>query len=1771
MIFKKLRLKKVIILVLPLIFIYLILFAQGYTGHNWYFGGAGKGIVFGKSSNEAQAIDATRANPATFGMAASAVATDPVTGKLLFYSNGSEVYDANHSVMPNGGGLPGNPNLPNTVAIVPVPENELKYYVFVIGPAGNLTFSIVDMEEAGNPNALNFNLGDVTQPKNVDAGLGTTITSMKIISNGPNDHYLIVQDAATQEIRSYRFNFNFGTDPDGNNEFPDPTDFSLELISSITIPVDFPLGNLSFSATAGKIALASSSISRNIFLVDFDPATGILSNPEPILNSGRNGELIYDVEWSADGSSLYFTRFTPGGPNDGHLYRVESYDTDEPVFRRITEDPVFASWGLKRGPDGKIYHIYQTADANSPYLIGVVNLPNQPIDAVDYLPNPFSGQDFQARQFPEVSPAADIDMEVDFTWYPENMGMVCQNSPVKFIPDVTPPADSIVWDFGDGSGASQYAPRHIYEQAGPVQVTMTAYIGGEANTVTKDLTITQFELQANAQDTTACSFPILYDKLQIEGGQSYQLEWSFTDATGEQVTIEKPGNYWVVVTDLGTGCQTYAPFTARLYGEERQTANVWYFGNGAGLDFNEKEPADLNNPPPYALTDGQMNAPAGTSTISDQNGDLLFYTDGQTVWNKNHQIMDGGTDIGGNPNSTQSSLIVPFPGDETMFYIFTTEEIGNTGTYALKYSIVDMKLNKDGDGFLGAVVSKDNILFTQSTERITATGLQGGGAVWLIAHEYGSNNFLSYLITEAGISNPVISSVGNVHSAFNPAEGQGYMKLSPDNQRLAVVIQPNTVQVFTFVDSTGVLSNPITITVPEGEVYGVEFAGNKLFVSTHNNGIFEYYLRGPEDEDDFEFEALGVLEGSASVPGRMGAIQIAPNGQIYVAIEGANFLGAIYPNPERGEKSNFQAQGADLGGRTSNLGLPNFIQNLMESPMEPSMQVIGACVDNEILFVGTGTSDIDEFEWRIFRLSDNQQVNGPDDPSAQETTHIFTVPGSYEVSLRVYNVCGFDTLMTQVIEIFENPDLSGLPDALSICDGGREIGHELPGTEEEGYTYQWSGGENPDSKINLITVEGIYTVLVTNPNGCSEEAEIFMGPPFEVNLGEDRYICKDDVLTLDSQANANPDGYRWFRQRIDIPGSPQENLNRSTRTFPVDTSIPGTFIFRVEVQDPLEDDCWVSDEIEVYIGGFEELTYDFQNSTDCEVGDGWIELTNLPVDGDYTIIWYDETNSIIGTEARVENLSGGLYSVIVTDNINGCTEEIFGIGINDAEFDIVSVTPTNANCDGEATVQVELSEPLTDGTYRLINTSNNAAFTGPVNSQVFSIAVTGVTENTTFTLEVRNSLGCVETEPDILIEADPRAELDIEPVLAGCDNVNLNEAIVPNGNPNGHTVEWFRSSDNTPVTDPAQVTASGNYYAIASGANFCPSPAYSVAVTVTPEPLVDIDYDYSEICDGIVYLVGNLSQSIDESQIAYIWTHNGNEVGTNKRLRVNSPGDYFLTARYINDPTCSSDAIERNVTIPPPFDFELTAEPSCDDGSNVVLTVTSQNTNLQYMWLRNGIIISGASGSTYTIVPTPTDNGNGTYSVDINTSDNRCRKSQSLRITRTPIQRGTLRPNEEICPEENQFVTLNPGNFSTYEWTTPNGTFTTPTVVANVPGTYRVRLGATGCFDEQEVIVQEVCSARVYAPNAFKPGGRLEDNTSFSVSSNQYVTDFSVFIYNRWGELIFHSTDKNFKWDGRFNGKDAPGGTYAYVIRFKSLSRPEAPIQSLRGGVLLMR
>ncbi|MFD2786557.1 YncE family protein [Hymenobacter rubripertinctus] len=336
--------------------------------------------------------------------------------------------------------------------------------------------------------------------------------------------------------------------------------------------------------------------------------------------------------------------------------------------------------------------------------------------------------------------------------------------------------------------------------------------------------------------------------------------------------------------------------------------SVWLFGQQAGLSF----PADGGTPTP--LLTSKMTTYEGSAVATNQQGQLLFYTNGEFIFNRQHQVMPNGRKLMGSNSSTQSALIVPDPGSGNVFYVFTVGAQG--GSNGLRYSTLDMTRDQG----LGDVVRMNALLVSPVAEKLAAVRHQNGRDVWVVAHRWNSNAFVSFLVTADGVqSKPVMSNVGSMHAG--PGRNAiGAMKFSPDGRQLAVALwrEANKYEVFDFDRSTGKVGN-VKSFAPYPEAYGVEFSadGSKLYGSSNGEGGGEAQIY------QFDLKTGKAVVIGKSANRKVGSLQRGPDGNIYVAREDNQFLGLIQ-NPNS-EAAKYVDDGLKLGGRRSKLGLPNFI------------------------------------------------------------------------------------------------------------------------------------------------------------------------------------------------------------------------------------------------------------------------------------------------------------------------------------------------------------------------------------------------------------------------------------------------------------------------------------------------------------------------------------------------------------------------------------------------------------------------------------------------------------------------------------------------------------------------------------------------------------------------------------------------------------------------------------------------------------------------------
>lgn len=363
-----------------------------------------------------------------------------------------------------------------------------------------------------------------------------------------------------------------------------------------------------------------------------------------------------------------------------------------------------------------------------------------------------------------------------------------------------------------------------------------------------------------------------------------------------------------------------------------QQNNIWYFGKKAGLNFN----TTANQPVPAPIFNSVMDADEGCTTICDNDGNLLFYSNGLTVYNRNHQVMLNGDGLMANISTLQSSIIIPFPGSNTIFYIFTADALENGFNNGYRYSIINMT-NDNGNG---EVVSKNNLLIAPSTERMTAVRHADGTSVWLITNDNNSNVFRAWLISCTGLQTiPVISTVGAVLDEYI-LMNVGMMKASPDGKQICqthfpsfgdIINPPNFCQVFDFDNSTGVLSNVRTLSFPDSRYTTCEYSPDSklLYIVKSYEKVIDQLEATLPTTAAILASRITISTGNAQFYG----IQAAPDQKIYLSQPPSLFVGAINNPNAKGPGCNFQKEQIDIGPGSTYAGLPAFINDLSFNPV----------------------------------------------------------------------------------------------------------------------------------------------------------------------------------------------------------------------------------------------------------------------------------------------------------------------------------------------------------------------------------------------------------------------------------------------------------------------------------------------------------------------------------------------------------------------------------------------------------------------------------------------------------------------------------------------------------------------------------------------------------------------------------------------------------------------------------------------------------------------
>jgi hypothetical protein len=387
----------------------------------------------------------------------------------------------------------------------------------------------------------------------------------------------------------------------------------------------------------------------------------------------------------------------------------------------------------------------------------------------------------------------------------------------------------------------------------------------------------------------------------------------------------------------------------------------WYFGNEAAVNFSASSTT--------ALSGSQMIAHEASGTVSDVNGNLLFYTNSQTIWNRDHQLMQNGTGLQGNPSAEQL-IIVKNPANINQYFVFITATLDYPVSTAnrISYSIVDMSLGPIGlNGQpLGAVLSNfknipvtDNLGNIFYSEAITAIAGTIADTYWVLIPK--GNSLYSYKVDSSGFSNgnPVIS---NLNFPVNLGTGKYYsIKASPklnnpnfsnlvcishwgDNSTGTGTIPKDINRVMSFNGVTGVINNSYSLNINSIMSYLPEFNQNGSVLFLGNYSIYAIDLVNSTTSN---VNFLQVYTDSQATP--YFSIQRNQHGNIYISKANSNFLGIINNPNTYGSGISVTMNSVNLGSGLNTLGLPQLVPTFSNS-YHPCIESLVLTYENNNLF-----------------------------------------------------------------------------------------------------------------------------------------------------------------------------------------------------------------------------------------------------------------------------------------------------------------------------------------------------------------------------------------------------------------------------------------------------------------------------------------------------------------------------------------------------------------------------------------------------------------------------------------------------------------------------------------------------------------------------------------------------------------------------------------------------------------------------------------------------
>ena len=568
---------------------------------------------------------------------------------------------------------------------------------------------------------------------------------------------------------------------------------------------------------------------------------------------------------------------------------------------------------------------------------------------------------------------------------------------------------------------------------------------------------------------------------------------------------------------------------AKTYSQKE--AYNWNFGIGAALTFNT---SDIE---PVFVPNSKLSNWEGCTTMSDENGNLLFYSNGSSIWNKENNIMDNGSGLHGNNSATHSCVSFKKPGSTNQYYIFTVDAV-ESQRFGFNYSIIDISLN----GGLGKVIQKNINVHPKPVEKLLVIPHSNQIDYWVIVHLWENNEYLAYLVDNNGVNSTPVVSHGTI---LSPRSTGHAIKASQDGKKIASAHSfAKVIELYDFDATTGKMTLTHNLQHEYFDwPYGVEFSPDKtrLYASLFSPCRL-VQLDLTQNSENAIVNSMVELGYHKTATFYYGSLQMAPNGKMYVAKDGTTTLGVIKKPNELG----FDCEYLDIGfnllnGSKSGLGLPTFVQTFINP------QIFCIPKGEELIPNGSFDNDFDGFYSQYYFIKNPPMgmngaftiTNDPsayfsgwmkfDDKSPSSNGNMFLADAGSNtkavligtnVPVKKNTYYQFSCWVASVHNV--------VPPLIKVLINDQfQIAKQVPakGGEWVNILFEWNSSNFDNAKVELFDDNpslfgNDFVIDEISLKECFPE-----NPKFKIS--SNRPVCEDDDLLLfaDNVANAQ---YHWF-------------------------------------------------------------------------------------------------------------------------------------------------------------------------------------------------------------------------------------------------------------------------------------------------------------------------------------------------------------------------------------------------------------------------------------------------------------------------------------------------------------------------------------------------------------------------------------------------------------------------------------------------------------------